>query len=88
MQALEKCRTQSLIFGGITAGIFGLDGLQGVLFYLFLVVFVSLMVAVRLGFRPQPYFVQLSQALTTGMFSNVLTYLLMWVMFHNIVYVL
>ena len=72
----------------MTAGIFGLDGLQGLLFYIFLIGFVSLIVAVRLGFSPQPYFVKLSQALTTGMFSNGLTYLLMWVMFHNLVYVL
>jgi hypothetical protein len=88
LQALEKCRTQSLIFGGITAGIFGLDGLQGMIFYLFLVAFVSLVIAVRLGFKAEPYFMKLSQAVTTGLFSNLLTYLLMWVMFHNLVYVL
>jgi len=27
MQALDKCRTQTLIVGGIAAGIFGFDGL-------------------------------------------------------------
>ena len=88
MQQLEKCRTQTLLFGGMTAGIFGLDGMQGMLFYIALVAFVSLVVALRLGFSPRPYFVNLAQATTSGMFSNVLTYMLMWVMFHNLVYVL
>lgn len=72
----------------MAAGIFGLDGLQGMLFYLVLVAFVSLVIAVRLGFKGEPYFVKLTQALTTGLTSNGLTYLLMWVMLHNLVYVL
>jgi hypothetical protein len=60
MQALDKCRTQSLIIGGIAAGIFGFDGLQGMLFYLFLIAFVSLVIALRLGFGARPYFMTLS----------------------------
>lgn len=88
LQNLDKCRTQSLVFGGITAGIFGFDGLQGMMFYLFLVAFVSLMIAVRLGFQAKPYFTKLGQAVGTGLFGNTLTYMLMWVMFHNLVYVL
>jgi len=88
MQALDKCRTQTLIFGGITAGIFGLDGMMGMLFYLFLIFFVSTVIAVRLGFNGKPYFNSLSEATTTGMFNNMLTYMLLWVMFHNFVYVL
>ena len=62
--------------------------MQGMFFYLVLVLFVSLVIALRLGLNPKPYFQNLSQVCTTGMFSNVLTYLLMWVMFHNFVYVL
>jgi hypothetical protein len=77
-----------LIFGGITAGIFGFDGLQGMMFYLALIAFVSLVIAVRLGFSAKPYFMSLSQAVTTGLFNNMLTYMLLWVMFHNLVYVL
>lgn len=88
MQMISNCRTMTLIFGGMTAGIFGLDGLQGMLFYLALVVIVSIIIAVRLGFSGKPYFENLGQAATSGMFANLLTYLLMWVMFHNLVYVL
>jgi hypothetical protein len=58
------------------------------LFYFFLVAFVSLVIALRLGFDARPYFKSLGQAVTTGLFSNVLTYLLLWVMFYNLVYVL
>ncbi len=85
---LENCRTLSLVFGGMTAGIFGFDGMQGMIFYFAMVAFVSLAIALRLGFKGQPYFITLSQALTTGMFSNVLTFMLLWVMFHNLVFVL
>ena len=60
LQQLDKCRTQSLIIGGITAGIFGFDGLQGMMFYVFLVLFVSLMISLRLGFDGKPYFMNLS----------------------------
>jgi hypothetical protein len=60
MQSLDKCRTQSLIIGGITAGIFGFDGLQGMLFYVFLIAFVSLVIAFRLGFGGKPYFMTLA----------------------------
>ena len=88
MQALDKCRTQSLIVGGITAGIFGFDGLQGMLFCIFLIVFVSLVIALRLGFSGKPYFMTLAQATTTGLLNNMLTYMLLWVMIHNFVYVL
>lgn len=88
LQVTEKCRTQTLIFGGIAAGIFGLDGLYGMTFYLALLIVVSIVMAASLGFKGEPYFVKLSQALTAGLFSNLLTYMLMWVMFHNLVYVL
>ena len=88
MQALDKCRTQSLIVGGITAGIFGFDGLQGMLFCIFLIVFVSLVIAIRLGFSGKPYFMTLAQVTTTGLLNNMLTYMLLWVMIHNFVYVL
>ena len=63
-------------------------GIRWLLFYLVLVAFVSLVIAVKLGFKGEPYFVKLTQALTTGLTSNGLTYLLMWVMLHNLVYVL
>ena len=58
------------------------------LFYIFLIVFVSLVIALRLGFSGKPYFMTLSQATTTGLLNNMLTYMLLWVMIHNFVYVL
>eukprot|EP00347_Sterkiella_histriomuscorum_P021272 403334589 len=88
IQHLNNLRTLTLVFGGMASGIFGFDGLQGMMFYLVLILFVSLVIAVRLGFNGSPYFTTLNQAVTTGMFANLLTYLLMWVMFHNLVYVL
>lgn len=78
----------TLIFGGIAAGIFGLDGLQGLVFYFGMVIFVSFVIGAVLGFKGEPYFKGLWDPLTTGLFSNILTYLLMWVMFYNFVYVL
>jgi len=58
------------------------------LFYLFLIAFVSGVIALRLGFGGKPYFITLAQATTTGLFNNMLTYMLLWVMIHNFVYVL
>ena len=59
VQQLNSLRAMTLIFGGMTGGIFGLDGLQGIIFYFGLILFVSLVIAVRLGFKGQPYFTTL-----------------------------
>jgi len=88
LKQITKCRTLTLIFGGTTAGIFGFDGLQGMMFYLALITIVSFAILAGLGFKGKPYFTKMSEAATTGLFSNLLTYLLMWVMFYNLVYVL
>ncbi len=73
LKQIGNMRTLTLIFGGMTAGIFGLDGLQGIAFYLLLISMVSLLIVVMLGFKAWPYFTSLSQAATNGMFSNLLT---------------
>ena len=44
----------------MAAGIFGLDGMQGMIFYAALIVFVSLVMAVLLGFSGKPYFMSLT----------------------------
>ena len=85
---IQNARTLSLIIGGVTAGIFGFDGAYGMAFYVFLVFLTSLFIGLCLGFQGKPYFSSLTQAITSGLFTNMLTYLLMWVMFYNLVYVL
>ena len=53
----------------------------------------SVLIALRvssMGFEingSSKYFESLAQAATTNMFSNIMTYMLFWVMFYNMVYV-
>ena len=55
-KALTDARVLTTIFIGIAAGILGFDGPLGVIFYFGVDVVVSLLILVRFGFQPAPYF--------------------------------
>ena len=78
----------SLIFAGIAAGTLGLDGQSGMLFYFFSVVFMSALISLKLGLDARPYFHSLSQIWLDGWFTNLMGYMLVWILFHNLVHVL
>ena len=93
MTSIDKSRVVSNIFIGMTAGIFGLGAFQGVIWWIAMSILTSVLIALRvssMGFESNgssKYFESLAQAATTNMFSNIMTYMLFWVMFYNIVYV-
>lgn len=91
--ALNRCRVISNIFSGIASGILG-NGLgAGILFWLALNFAVSVLIYIRvlaMGLEKDGsscYFHNLGQAAFSGLASNIMTYLLFWIMFYNIVYV-
>ena len=56
LRSLVAVRTLTTIFTGLAAGIIGMDGLMGVLFYLAVDLFVGLVLAARFGFKAEPFF--------------------------------
>ena len=85
---ISKTRIIGMITGGVVAGIFGLDGFQGILFYFLANILTSVAIWNSLNFKAFPFFKDLGSIVTGGLFSDVMSYLLFWVMFYNIVHIL
>ena len=88
LRSLVAVRTLTTIFTGLAAGVIGMNGLEGVLFYLIVDLFVGLVLAFRFGFKAEPFFQSLYQVVMTGYAANVMTFMVSWIFVHNIVYVL
>jgi len=90
---INKCRVISNIFSGVVCGINGFGLPAGILFWVAWNVITSVLIYLRiasLGFEPNgdsKYFKDGKAAASTGLFSNLMTFMLFWVMFYNIVYV-
>ena len=93
MDSINKSRVIANIFTGITSGIFGLGAFQGIAWWFAMSLMTSALIALRvtsMGFDnngSSKYFMSVAQASTANMFSNIMTYMLFWIMFYNIVYV-
>ena len=88
LRSLVAVRTLTTIFTGLAAGVIGMNGLEGVLFYLMVDLFVGFVLAARFGFKAEPFFQSLYQVAMTGYAANVMTFMVSWIFVHNIVYVL
>ena len=90
---MNQTRVCANIFIGIAAGIYGLRAFEGILWWMAMSMVTSALIAFRLttlGFEANgqsKFFPSFIQAVTTNMFSNIMTYMLFWIMFYNIVYV-
>ena len=87
-KALTDARVLTTIFIGIAAGILGFDGPLGIVFYLVADYFVSFLMLTRFAFTAKPYFTGLGPIFKAGLMSNVMTFMVTWVLFHNLVYIL
>ena len=77
----------------MAAGIFGFGAFQGVLWWMTMNMATSAAVGLKvtaMGFDRSgnsKYFPTVLAAATADMFSNIMSYMLFWIMFYNIVYV-
>ena len=88
LKALTDARLLTTIFIGVAAGILGFDGLMGIVFWFATDIAISILMCMRFAFKAEPYFKSLSEIFTAGLASNVMTFMVTWVFFHNIVYIL
>ena len=91
---LEMARIVTNIFVGIGAGIFGMGLLHGVAFWLAMGLVTSAVFAVRISTLGQNdrgdgsrYFASVLDSAFSGSASNFAIFMVLWVMFYNIVYV-
>ena len=88
LKALTDARMLTTIFIGAAAGILGFDGLMGILFWLSCDVAISIVMLLRFACKATPYFKTLKDIFMAGAFSNVMTFMVTWIFFHNIIYIL
>ena len=88
LKALTDARLLTTIFIGVAAGILGFDGLMGIVFWFATDICISVLMCMRFAFRAKPYFKSLKDVFTSGLGANVMTFMVTWVFFHNIVYIL
>ena len=88
MRSLNEARTLATIFIGMAAGILNFGGLSGLLFYFGADVVLGVMLLTYFGFKAEPYYPSLVTIMTNGFAQNIMTFLVVWVLFHNLVYVL
>ena len=84
-RSITEARIVTTILIGVTAGIYGFDGPLGIVFYLLADLLIGAIICARFGFKAQPYFQTLYSMFMTSYASNVLTFMVTWVFFHNII---
>ncbi|XP_068227171.1 ER membrane protein complex subunit 6 [Palaemon carinicauda] len=87
MAVIEYCRTSMAALSGATAGMLGLAGLYGFLFFFIAGMVLWIMLLVKAGSRWQRYFVSRKSLLTSGLFSGLFTYILCWTFLYGMVHV-
>mmetsp|Transcript_5530 Transcript_5530/g.5958 ORF Transcript_5530/g.5958 Transcript_5530/m.5958 type:complete len:120 (+) Transcript_5530:44-403(+) len=85
---LGKMRTYSALSSGVCAGALGLGMLNGVLFYFIMFFITSAVIAAKLEFKIEAYFLKSGMAISDGMGKDLLLYIVVWTIFHNLVNIL
>ena len=84
---LDYCQTSMSALSGCAAGIFGMTGLYGFLFYFICSLFLSLLILLYLGPNSDKYFVSKQTIVTGTLWSGIQTYLLFWTFMFGMVHV-
>ncbi|XP_064636604.1 ER membrane protein complex subunit 6-like [Lineus longissimus] len=84
---LDYCRTSMCALAGSTAGIMGLTGLYGFIFYFVTAFILSLMLLAKAGSQWAKYFKSRMVLFTGGVFGGLFTYVLFWTFLYGMVHV-
>ncbi|XP_077869237.1 ER membrane protein complex subunit 6-like isoform X2 [Saccoglossus kowalevskii] len=72
---MEYCRTSMSALSGATAGILGLTGLYGFIFYLITSLCLSIMLVVKAGSGWKKYFISRTPLLTNGFMGGLFVFI-------------
>ncbi|XP_069082441.1 ER membrane protein complex subunit 6 isoform X1 [Pleurodeles waltl] len=84
---LDYCRTSVSALSGATAGILGLTGLYGFVFYFLASFLLSLLLVLKSGRRWNKYFKSRRPLFTGGLVGGLFTYVLFWTFLYGMVHV-
>ncbi|XP_031633241.1 ER membrane protein complex subunit 6 [Contarinia nasturtii] len=85
--AVEYCRTSMAALSGSTAGIMGLTGIIGFLFYLVSVLGLWCLLLLKTGSNWKKFFINRQSLLTNGFLGGLCTYVLFWTFLYGMVHV-
>ena len=85
--SIEYCRTSLAVVAGVAAGIMGVTGVYGFLLYLVYSIFVSLLLAIKVGTKWNCYFKSRRSLWTDGIFGGLFTYVLLWTFVYGMIHV-
>ncbi|ELT88181.1 hypothetical protein CAPTEDRAFT_87841, partial [Capitella teleta] len=84
---LDYCRTSVSCLAGVTAGIMGLTGLYGFIFYFLTAGMMSMMLLTKAGSSWKKFFSSWSVLFSSGLFGGLFTYILFWTFLYGMVHV-
>lgn len=84
---LDYCRTSVSALSGATAGILGLTGLYGFVFYFMSAFLLSVLLILKAGRRWNKFFKSRRLLFTGGLVGGLFTYVLFWTFLYGMVHV-
>jgi len=84
---LNYCRVFVAIVSGCAAGIMGLTSIVGFLAFFLTTFLLSVMMYVKMGMQPKPYFKKPEEVWTEGVMQAMMSYILFWTLFYDIVHI-
>lgn len=87
MRVVHYCRTFMSIVAGAGAGVLGLTGLAGFLFYLLIMAATSLALLARARFGTAEYFSSWTQLAFDGVGQGAMSFVLFWTLAYDVVHI-
>lgn len=84
---LDYCQTSVSALSGSAAGIIGLTGLNGFIFYFMCSLILSIIILLHLNQNVKSYFTSEQSIITANLWSGIQTYLLFWTFLYGMVHV-
>ena len=84
---VEYCRASLAFISGSAAGILGLTGLNGFIFYLVASLVMSILLGLKTQSKCDRYFLSRWHVWTNGVFGELFTYLLVWTFMYGMIHV-
>jgi hypothetical protein len=84
---LDYCQTGMSALSGSAAGILGLTGLHGFVFYFICSLILSVSILLAMGTNSKKYFLSNQNIFTGTLWSGIQTYLLFWTFLYGMVHV-